>query len=150
MYAVLPPTHDAWKLSDRFNVSVVPDALTLDPAPLSVHWLFDCDPLPGAMEPAGAAPASVSSVNAFCARLYITLQALTALTLVLNRIPTVVKSAAPELSENWNANNCCGPPPDVGDMDMATTGAVAGISVTADAADIVVLAWLTAVTVTVC
>src|SRR5580698_10792100 len=99
MYAVLPPTHDAWKLSDRFSVSVVPTAVTLEPAPLSVHWLFCCDPLPGVMELAGATPASVSNVSAFSARLYITAQALTGLTLLLSRMPTVVKSAAARLSE---------------------------------------------------
>src|ERR1700722_1949066 len=99
MYTVLVPTHVTGKLIARFSVRELPDAEMLDPLPLSRHWLFCCVPLPGVMELDGGAPASVNSVRAFCARLYITAQALAVLVDVLNRIPTVVKSVAARLSE---------------------------------------------------
>ena len=37
MYVFLVPTHDVWKLSERFSVNVVPTAVTLDPDPFNVH-----------------------------------------------------------------------------------------------------------------
>jgi hypothetical protein len=85
-------------VTETFNVITVPDTDTLDPAPFSVHWLFDCEPLPGTIELAGAVPASVINAKVFCAQLYVTAHAPAALALVLNRMPMVATSVAPHES----------------------------------------------------
>ncbi len=93
IYTFFAPANAGRNVSIRFTVSVLPAADTLDPLPLNTHWLFCCVPLPGVIELAGAAPASVKSVSVFCARLYITAQALAvALTVELNKTPTVLRS----------------------------------------------------------
>ena len=56
-------------MSVRFNVSVLPDNVTLDPLPVNTHWLFCAVPLPGVIVLAGCAPASVNNANVFSARL---------------------------------------------------------------------------------
>src|SRR5271169_1746642 len=92
------PAKAAWKVSARFKVRVLPEIDTLDPPPLSVHWLFCWLPLPGVMPEAGWTPASVSSHNVFSARLKLTGQPFTVETAVLKLADTLVKSVAPALS----------------------------------------------------
>src|SRR5580693_2617686 len=118
----LAPANAPWNVIARFSVSRLPESDTLDPLPLNTHWLFCCVPLPGVIELAGAAPASVNSVSVFCARLYITAQALAVLAGELNNTPMVVRSASASESVTCRVNFCCVPPPEEGDTAILTTG----------------------------
>src|SRR5207248_3036882 len=44
---VFAPPNPPWNTSPTFNVLVNPLPPTAAPAPLTVHWLFDSDPVPG-------------------------------------------------------------------------------------------------------
>src|ERR1035441_5172053 len=92
------PAKAVRKVSARFKVRVLPEAETLDPAPLRVHWLFCWLPLPGVRPDAGWTPASVNSHKVFSARLKLTTQPFTVETAVLKLADTLVRSAAPAAS----------------------------------------------------
>ena len=77
-----------------------PASVTLDPEPFRTHWVFCWVPEPGAMEPAGAAPASVSKMRELAAGIYVIEQAFVVLEVELNSTETAVKSVAPATSEN--------------------------------------------------
>src|ERR1017187_2146628 len=109
------PAKAGRKVSARFNVSVLPEVDTLDPAPLSVHWPFCWLPLPGVMPEAGWTPASVSSHKVLSARLKLTTQPFTVETAVLKFADTLVRSAAPALSVYCRVNVCDVPLPELGD-----------------------------------
>src|ERR1039457_1262211 len=92
------PAKAGRKVSARFNVRLLPEIETLDPPPLSVHWLFCWLPLPGVMPEPGWTPASVSSHKVFSARLKLTTQPFTVETAVLKLADTLVRSVEPALS----------------------------------------------------
>src|SRR3954452_18716564 len=88
-------------VSAIFNVSVVPEIVTDEPVPLSVHCEFCCiNVLPGAIVDEGVVPPSVSSASEFAARLYVTEQALTVEVDVPISIVALEKSDAPTSSVN--------------------------------------------------
>src|SRR5580658_8561967 len=122
MYVFLVPVNAGRNAICRVSVSVLPAADTLDPLPLNTHWLFCSVPLPGAIELAGCAPASVNNASVFSARLYSTAQALVALAVELKSTPTVVRSVAASESVAWKMNVCCVPTPEAGVTARVTTG----------------------------
>src|ERR1039458_4933479 len=109
------PAKAGRKVSARFKVRELPDVETLDPAPLSVHWLLVWLPLPGVMPDAGWMPASVNSHKVFSARLKLTTQPFTVETAVLKFADTLVRSAAPAPSVYSKVNVCDVPLPELGD-----------------------------------
>src|ERR1039458_2482427 len=109
------PAKDCGKVSARFNVRVLPEVETPDPAPLSVHCVFCWLPLPGVMPEGGWTPASVSSHKVFSARLKLTTQPFTVETAVLKLADTLVRSAAPAASVYRKVNVCDVPLPELGD-----------------------------------
>src|ERR1039457_3180981 len=97
---LFPLNGPCWKVTAKFNVRTAPASDTLDPEPFRTHWVFIWLPLPGVIEPTGAAPVSVNNARAFVALVYVTEQAFDVATLELNSTETVVRSDAPAGSEN--------------------------------------------------
>jgi hypothetical protein len=57
-YTFCSPTKVALKVKAAFKVRSPPEALTEEPVPASVHWLFDTDPEdPGVTPAVNAVPA---------------------------------------------------------------------------------------------
>src|SRR5271167_4390187 len=123
------PLNGASNKIAKVRVNVLPDDVTPDPTPFTVHWLFVS--VPDAPRPKGVEkddPALLASANVPCTGSTEILQALTLLVLVLNRAWREVRSAAPLGSEKTKVNVWLLPVPAAGVTETAWGAGGGGVT----------------------